>query len=271
MLVFGGNVANLKGKKKMFCILGIVFAIIVCLIVSVSIIANINVKAMNKCADSALTIVKNNFEVIKIDLGEKSTMKLNALMKFDIEQYDIKNIGNLSIMKMNMGLMQMLTFVITPVHKNMPLLSADYMYILGTRKSYLEYYDLVEKKDSSYWKLMNSLSSVIKNFDNLESIEATPAWYANLLTVKSYKAGKIKNDNQVQSLLENSLLAYLDYAKNIENLSAEKMQQKKEITVNYTDGLIEKGGISTDVFKKSLGNEATKVFFDEIFFGTANY
>ena len=150
MLVFGGNVANLKGKKKVFCILGIVFAIILCLIVSVSIIANINVKAMNKCADSALNIVKNNFEVIKIDLGEKSTMKLNALMKFDIEQYDIKNIGNLSIMKMNMGLMQMLTFVITPVHKNMPLLSADYMYILGTRKSYLEYYDLVEKKDSTY-------------------------------------------------------------------------------------------------------------------------
>ena len=41
--------------------------------------------------------------------------------------------------------------------------------------------------------------------------------------------------------------------------------------VNIDADLIEKGGISTDVFKKSLGNEATKVFFDEIFFGTANY
>jgi hypothetical protein len=39
--------------------------------------------------------------------------------------------------------------------------------------------------------------------------------------------------------------------------------------VEYTDGLIEKGGISTDVFKNSLGDEETKKFFDSVFFGTA--
>ena len=39
--------------------------------------------------------------------------------------------------------------------------------------------------------------------------------------------------------------------------------------MEYTDGLIEKGGISTDVFKKELGDAETKVFFDNVFFGTA--
>ena len=39
-------------------------------------------------------------------------------------------------------------------------------------------------------------------------------------------------------------------------------------TMDYTDGLIEKGGISTDVFKKELGEEETKNFFDHVFFGT---
>lgn len=38
-----------------------------------------------------------------------------------------------------MGIMQMATAVITPRDKNMPLLSADYMYILGKRKAYLEF------------------------------------------------------------------------------------------------------------------------------------
>ena len=38
--------------------------------------------------------------------------------------------------------------------------------------------------------------------------------------------------------------------------------------MEYTDGLIEKGGISTDVFKKDLGEEETKKFFDSVFFGT---
>ena len=36
-------------------------------------------------------------------------------------------------------------------------------------------------------------------------------------------------------------------------LIEEQRAEKLEITVDYTDGLIEKGGISTDVFKSALG------------------
>ena len=90
---------------------------------------------MNKISESALNIVKNNFEVSQIDLGKKSVIKLNAFIKFDVEQYDIKNVGNLSIMKVNLGLMQMFSFIITPIHKNIPLLSADYIGFCGTPHS----------------------------------------------------------------------------------------------------------------------------------------
>jgi len=106
-------------------ILGIILSVILCLVLCVAIIANINVKSMNNCSKNALKIVEKHFGIKKIDLGEKSIMKLNGMMKFQVEQYDIENLGNLSIMKMNMGLMQMLTFVITPIYENMPLLSAD--------------------------------------------------------------------------------------------------------------------------------------------------
>ena len=262
---------NLTGKTKMYLTLAILFTFIMALVITTVTIANINIKAMNKISESALNIVKNNFEVSQIDLGKKSVIKLNAFIKFDVEQYDIKNVGNLSIMKVNLGLMQMFSFIITPIHKNIPLLSADYMYILGKRKSYLEYYDLVETKDDTYCQLLNNLSAIITNFDYLENVKIEPTWYFNLLTVKTFKSGKIKNDKDFKSLLENSLLEYCSFTKELNNLSAEKLLQKKEITLDYTNGLIEKGGICTDIFKKSFGTEGTKCFFDEILFGTANY
>ena len=252
-------------------ILGIILSVILCLVLCVAIIANINVKSMNTCSKNALTIVEKHFGIKKIDLGEKSIMKLNGMMKFQLEQYDIENLGNLSIMKMNMGLMQMLTFVITPIYENMPLLSADFMYILGTRKAYLEFYDVVKNKDSIYVELLSKLQNVIDKYDNLKSIEASEAWYKDLLTVTCYKGVKPKNDSEIQTLLVDSIDTYLSYAKKMPDLSVEDIAAKKAITLKYTNGLIEKGGISTNVFKKSLGDESTKVFFDNIFFGTGRY
>ena len=70
-------------------------------------------------------------------------------------------------------------------------------------------------------------------------------------------------------MLLESLKTYINHSNQLPVLSANEKASKLAITVNYTDGLIEKGGISTDVFKKSLGNEETKKFFDNIFFCTA--
>lgn len=172
-------------------------------------------------------------------------------------------------MRMNMGLMQMATVVITPQDKNMPLLSADYMYILSNRKAYLEFYDVVAEKDENYNTLLTALAANLENYKHLENIETSEAWYAHLLTVTSYKGGSFDADTDLKGMLVDSLTTYLNHAKQLPLLSADEKAQKKEITVAYTDGLIEKGGISTDVFKKELGPEETKNFFDNIFFGTA--
>ena len=37
------------------------------------------------------------------------------------------------------------------------------------------------------------------------------------------------------------------------------------------DNLIDQGGVSTDMFKQTLGAENTRRFFHEIFFGAENY
>ena len=231
---------------------------------------NKNVKAMNDTVNAVLAKLNEDYAVTPVDVGSYKKMKIYGIMKFDVEQYHIADIGNLSIMRMNaLGLMQMATIVITPQDKNLPLLSADYMYILSNRKAYLEFYDVVAEKDDAYNELLNALTVAKEKYNHLEDIQASEAWYADLLTVTTYKAAKPESDADIKNLLIDSLDVYLKHAKKLPLLTAEEKAEKLDITVKYTDGLIEKGGISTDVFKKELGPEETKNFFDNIFFGTA--
>jgi len=228
-----------------------------------------NVKAMNNCIDAVLAQLNQNYTVTPCDIGEYKEMKMYGVMKFHVEQYDISEIGNLSIMRVNMGFMQMATVVITPRDKNLPLLSADYMYILSKRKAYLEFYDVVKEKDEVYNQLLVALSQIQSKYDYLENIQTTPAWYQHLLTVTSYKSGSLKQDEDLKDMLIDSIKAYIQHSKQLPFLSETEKAEKLAITTDYTNGLIEKGGISTDVFKKQLGETETKKFFDKVFFGTS--
>lgn len=259
-----------KNKRKVILIiLGIIVGIILLLAIVISVIASKNVKAMNDCIDSVLAELKEHYTVTPIDAGEYAEMTVSGIMKFHVEQYNIEELGNLSIMRVNMGVMQMATVVITPKDKNMPLLSADYMYILANRKSYLEFYDVVKEKDEPYNQLLTDLSGALEKYQHLDNVETTPAWYADLLTVTSYKGGSFSEDETLKNMLVDSVKVYCEHSKELPPLSEDERAEKLAITTEYTDGLIEKGGISTDVFKKSLGDEETKKFFDNVFFGTA--
>ena len=169
---------------------------------------------------------------------------------------------------MNMGIMQMATMVITPTDKNLPLFSADYIYILNNRKCYVEFYDVVQEKDEQYHQLMTELAGVKEKYGSLEDMETSTVWYDHLLTVASYKTGKSAEDKELEALLEDSVKVYVGHSVPLAPLSEEEKAVKHQITLEYTDGLIEKGGISTDVFKDALGEKETKKFFDKVFFGT---
>ena len=265
------NQTNTQTKKKRIplIIVGILLGIILVAGIIVAVIADQNVKAMNDCIDSALAELEENYTLTPVDAGKYEEITISGIMKFDVEQYHIEELGNLSIMRMNMGVMQMSTFVLTPTDKNMPLFSADYIYILSNRKAYLEFYDVVKEKDDTYNGLIDALSAVQEKYSDLEDFEASEAWYEHLLSVASYKSANNKQDDALKSIFMDSVQTYLDHSQNLPTLSADKKSEKLTITVEYTDGLIEKGGISTDVFKKELGNEETKNFFDNVFFGTA--
>lgn len=252
----------------MLIVLGIIAVVILAAAIYIVSVATKNTKAMNQCIEAALMELKENYTITPCDTGDYKEMKIMGPAKFHVEQYHIEELGNLSVMRVNMGVMQMATVVITPKEKSMPLLSADYMYILSNRKCYLEFYDVVKEKDDQYNQLLAALSQSKDKYNYLEDIEVSSAWYKHLLTVTTYKAGTSKTDKDLQDMLVDSMSVYLTHSKNIPLLTPEEIEEKRAITLEYTDGLIEKGGISTDVFKNALGSEETKKFFDTVFFGT---
>lgn len=255
--------------KTGWLILAAVLALILLAAGFVAVAAGKNVKSMNHLVDSVMEAFGEEFTVTPLDAGEYEEMTMYGVLKFQVDQYEIEQIGNLSVMRVNAGLMQMATVIITPRDRNLPLLSSDYMYILNSRKAYLEFYDVVAEQDAHYQKLLTALAQTLENSDHLENVETTPAWYAPLLTVTSYKGGGVADDGDLESMLTDCLRVYLEHAKEIPALDAEGRAEKVRITMDYTDGLIQRGGISTDLFKKAFGDEKTKDFFDRVFFGTA--
>ena len=257
-----------KLKKILLTILGVVLSVILIATIVIFIIAKKNVSVMEASLDSAMAELKKHYSITELDPGEYKDLTLYGIMNFDVSQYYIEELGNLSVMSVDIGVMQMSTFVITPFDKNMPLLSIDYMYMLDNRICYIEFYDLVEEKDEKYNALMDDLKDVADKYNHLEDAEVSEAWYAYLQTIGIYKNGGSKNDSEYKSLFVDTLNTYFTHAKDMPQLADEQKSVKLDMTVEYTHNLVDKGGISTDVFKGALGPDETKKFFDKTFFGT---
>lgn len=258
----------MKVLKVIGIILLVILGVVAVVSVIVAIIANKNVKAMNDCIDDTIALVSKDHKVTEIPAGEYQEMKAKGVMKFRVKQYDIEDVGNLSVMTLNIGMMQMSSCVFTPLDKNIPLMSCDYMYILNNRKAYLEIYDLVAEKDAKYTGWLEKFEAVGAAYSELDDIEVSKTWYEYLLTVATYKAGKPADDETLKNLMHDTVQVYLDMADDHEVMDADAKAEKLDIIKKYSDRLIDEGGISTDFFKNTFGADFTRDFFDKVFFGT---
>ena len=244
--------------------------------------ASKNMKAMNKTLDAGMDTLSEYCKVTPVDAGEYSEIKLYGVLKFHVSQYDLsypddRYFGNLSVMKVNMGFMQMVSFVITPYGMDMPLLSMDYMYPLTKRKAYTEFYDLVRfRDDPAYAGILEPLKAFAGRYSSMEDVQTGSYWYDDLLTVALHKAGKRADDETVEKMFSDAIRTYMETAASAASLDSVQTvlddtgkAEKRQLIQEYSDNLIKNGGVSTDVFKKQLGEEKTKDFFDKVFFGTA--
>lgn len=235
---------------------------------AVAVNASRNSRAMRECLDETVERVRSRYTLRELDAGEYAEMKAFGLMKFRVKQYEVEGLGNLSVMSVNVGVMQMATLVLTPTEKELPLLSCDYMYMLSNRKAYIELYDLVKEKNAAYMAWMERYDAARKAYSDLSDTAASPGWYDDLLTVGTYKLGSPKDDRRIKGLLLDTVAVYLDHADACPVLTGAERAGKIARLKAYSDRLIDEGGISTDFFCKALGADTTRDFFDKVFFGT---
>lgn len=253
-----------KLKKKALAIVLLVLSILITSVARFCLFSG-NKEAMLSCYSAVENTLLSQASVSELDTGEYSSIQVYGLMNFEVEQFYIENLGNLSSMTVHLGPMQMMTYVITPTEKDMPLMSLDYIYVGSTRKLYVEFYGLPTSDAQD--ALAQELEAVFAEYSQFEELEMDAVWYDDLMLTSLHKSTSSAEDSAIEALSTKILDAYLSQAAACEVLSEEDSANKIATIRAYCNGLITQGGTSTDVFKAQLGEEETRVFFESVFFG----
>lgn len=211
--------------------------------------------------DSILNIIKKKYEITEVSVGAMATLKANG-MTFSIKAYQAKGLGHVSVMRAKgfFGLMKMDTLIINPTDVDLPLYSYDRIFAMGNDTLIVELYDTLV---GAYCE--EPMQAVKSEYQDLAERDPGEHWYDNIKLASSIsKKGKKNQQARFDELALRHFEAYLsDEAVPVSDVNA-----KQEKASYYVNGLLEKGGPSTDVFKKALGEEQTAKLFGDILFGT---
>lgn len=211
--------------------------------------------------ETLLNILRERYALAKLDTGDMATLKANG-MTFTVDAYHAEGLGHVSVMRAKgfFGLMKMDTLIINPTAVDLPLYSYDRIYAMGNDTLIVELYDTLLGKCG-----LDGLNEVKAAYADLPERDPGEHWYDSLkLDVSLSKKGKKQQQMRFDELAVAHFRAYLS-APSQTAVSAEEKRRKAAV---YVEGLLQNGGPSTDVFKKSLGEETTAKLFREILFGT---
>jgi hypothetical protein len=158
------------------------------------------------------------------------------------------------------GLMKMDTLIINPTEIDLPLYSYDRIFAMGNDTLIVELYDtLVYPYDAA------SLANAKNDYADLPERDPGIHWYDSIKLPESIsKKGKKAHTPRMDQLT----LAHFDAYLNSPAAAVADKAAKEAKASYYVDGLLERGGPSTNVFKKALGEETTAKLFKTILFGT---
>ena len=207
--------------------------------------------------DKLLSVIGERYPLT--DADNVSGLKASG-MKFDIRSYKAEGLGHVSVMtaKGFFGLMKMDTLIVNPTDVDLPLYSYDRIFAMGNDVLIVELYDTLSNPDAF------DMPDVKADYTDLSERDPGEHWYDSIKLSESIsKKGKKNNAPRMNELTTKHLLAYLDAARLTDN-----HEVKKEKARIYVEGLLSKGGPSTDAFKKAIGDERTAELFRNILFGT---
>ena len=214
--------------------------------------------------NTILSLIKKKYPLRALEVGEFAKMKVSG-MKFIVQAYHAEGLGHVSVMRATgfFGLMRMDTLIINPTEIDLPLYSYDRIFAMGNDTLIIELYDtlLGDYSDDSIRKIAE-----MPKFADLPDRDPGEHWYDSIKLPSSVsKKGKKQHTDHLHSLAHKHFLAYIDSG----NTQVSDRAKKLERASVYVEGLLKNGGPSTDVFKKSLGEEKTAELFRNVLFGTA--
>jgi len=209
-----------------------------------------------------LSIIKQHFSLEKKETPDFDCMKLSPMTMESVCFY-AEGLGHVSFMRGKAlgGLMKMDTLVINPFEKDLPLFSLDRIYVLKKETLLIEMYETRLNPVS----LEEEFSEIIAKYQELENGTSAPKWYDDIRLPESvHKIGKGKVGESFDALSAEYLNQFLMLAKNAPTCDK---KEKAEASKKYSEGLLNNGGASTDVFIKKKGRDFTERFFRECMFG----
>ena len=211
--------------------------------------------------DKILSRLQQKYSLTAIEAGEFAKLKANG-MTFTVRAFHAEGLGHVSVMRAKgfFGLMKMDTLIINPTEIDVPLYSYDRIFAMGNDTLIVELYDtLVGPFDTS------SLADAKNAFSDLPERDPGVHWYDSIKLHESIsKKGKKTHTPRMDQLT----LAHFDAYLNGPATTVADRAAKQAKASYYVDGLLSRGGPSTDVFKKALGEETTAKLFETILFGT---
>ena len=199
----------------------------------------------------AVAILKERFELSKITPEKYRTMG-SPMMRFHLEQYEVKGLGNLCVLrtKAMLGLMNLVTVVVTPnTGRNVPFLLIDTMDMGKKHLCYVEYYDCTA--DGADRDLLLAASAP---YGDVADYAEKPAWYVS----ERMEGSLIKTGEKarLEQMATDALTAYREQAAaapaKAENLTKLKAFQER---------MVKEGNPSTAALTKTLGKEGAEDFF----------
>ena len=208
-----------------------------------------------------LDLIKAKYPLSPIDAGDMATLKASG-MKFSVEAYKAEGLGHVSVMRAKgfFGLMKMDTLIINPTVIDLPLYSYDRILAMGNDTLIVELYDTLVGDYSE-----DGMLSLKERFATLPERDPGEHWYDSIKLPSSIS----KKGKKISAELDEMTLEHFEAYLASSSAPVEDGESKKDMAAVYVNGLLEKGGPSTDVFKKELGVEKTSKLFREILFGIA--
>ena len=208
--------------------------------------------------EKLLLMIAEKYPITPIDGACVDDLKVSG-MKFNVRAYHAEGLGHVSVMtaKGFFGLMKMDTLIVNPTEVDLPLYSYDRIFAMGNDTLIVELYDTLSRGDFS-------IEDVKAKYSSLTERDPGEHWYDSIKLPESIsKKGKKADTPALSRLATEHLTAYLDAVRPTDN-----PEVKKEKASLYVEGLLSKGGPSTDAFKKAIGEEKTAELFRNILFGT---